>query len=61
METRDRFVCVMSWQDGRMGTFFRREVEEREKGGEAKIRGAENATGVDQEAPKTRCEWNGGT
>lgn len=51
----------VSWQDGRMGNFFRREVEEREKGGEAKIRGAENATGVDQEAPKTRCEWNGGT
>lgn len=51
----------MLWQAGRMGTFFGREVEEMVEGGEAKIRGAENDTGEDQEAAKTRCEWNCGT
>ncbi|KAF7931829.1 uncharacterized protein EAE98_004565 [Botrytis deweyae] len=59
METSYRFHVL--WQAGRMGTFFRREVEEMVKGGEAKIRGAENGIGEDQEAAKTRYEWNCGT
>ncbi|KAF7944565.1 uncharacterized protein EAE97_005198 [Botrytis byssoidea] len=59
METRYRFYVL--WQAGRMGTFFRGEVEEMVKDGEAKIRGAENSTGEDQEAAKIRYEWNCGT